>query len=159
MRVRTKNLLIAKRFAIFAGLWLVLTGGALDGLAFGLVAAAASAWVSIRLAPPAERPLRLLGLLALAPGFFGRALRGGVDVAWRAFHPKLPLRPGWIRYATTLPPGAPRAVLGGEVSLMPGTLTAGEQNGRLLVHCLDIDLPVDRQIGEEEERLARAVEQ
>jgi multicomponent Na+:H+ antiporter subunit E len=157
MRVRTENLRIAKRFAIFAGLWLVLTGGALDGLAFGLAAAAASAWVSMRLAPPAERPLRLLGLLALAPGFFLRALRGGVDVAWRALHPKLPLRPGWITYRSTLPPGA-RAVLGGEVSLMPGTLTAGEQGGRLLVHCLDVELPVDRQIGEEEERLARAIE-
>jgi multicomponent Na+:H+ antiporter subunit E len=158
MRVRTENLRIAKRFAIFAGLWLVLTGGAPDGLAFGLAAAAASVWVSVRLAPPVERPLRLFRLVALAPGFFLRALRGGVDVAWRAFHPKLPLNPGWIAYRSKLPAGAPRVLLGGEVSLLPGTLTAGEQDGRLLIHCLDTNLPVARQIGEEEERLERAVE-
>jgi multicomponent Na+:H+ antiporter subunit E len=157
MPVRTENLRMAKRFAIFAGLWVVLTGGAAGGLVFGLAASAAAVWVSVRLAPPVERPLRLLRLLTLAPGFFLRAFRGGLDVAWRAFHPRLPLRPGWITYQSTLPSGAPRAVLGGEVSLTPGTLAAGEQDGRLLVHCLDINLPVARQIGKEEERLGTTV--
>ncbi|MFN3945097.1 MAG: Na+/H+ antiporter subunit E [Allosphingosinicella sp.] len=149
---------MAKRFAIFFGLWLVLTGAAPGGLPFGLAAAAAGVWVSVRLAPPAERPLRLLRLLMLAPGFFRRALAGGADVAWRAFHPKLPLRPGWIRYRPRLPAGAPRVVLGGEISLLPGTLVAGEEGDRLLVHCLDAGLPVAAQIAEEEERLGKAVE-
>ncbi|MDP2212876.1 Na+/H+ antiporter subunit E [Phenylobacterium sp.] len=158
MRKPVEALLFLKRFALFFGLWLVLTGAAIDGLPYGLVAAAAAVGVSARLAPPAERPLRLLRLLMLAPGFFGRALAGGVDVASRAFRWRMPLQPGWVLYRPTLPAGTARVVLGGEISLLPGTLVAGEDDGRLLVHCLDTGLPITRQIALEEERLVRAVE-
>lgn len=156
MRTRT-GLLMAKRFAIFFGLWLVLTDADEGAAPIGLATAAGALWISTRLAPTRERPLRLLQLAAMAPGFFWRSLRGGADVAWRAFHPKLPLAPGWIAYPARLPSGTPRVMLGGEVSLLPGTLVAGEESGRLLVHCLDTGLPIVRQIEEEEARLARAV--
>lgn len=158
MRTRTEKLLLMKRSALFFGLWLVLTGAAPGGIPFGLAASAAALWASGRLAPPNERPLRLLRLVALAPGFFRRALAGGLDVAWRAFHPRLPMKPGWISYEAHLPSGAPRVFLGGEISLLPGTLVAGEEEGRLLVHCLDTGMPVARQLAEEEQRLQKAVE-
>lgn len=151
--------MLLKRFAIFLGVWLVLTGSAAGGVLFGLVAAAGAVWVSARLAPPEEKPLRLLRLVAVLPGFFRRAFAGGLDVAWRAFHPRLPLRPGWISYRPTLPSGAPRVILGGEISLLPGTLVAGESEDRLLVHCLDTEMPVARQIAEEEARLEKVVEE
>jgi multicomponent Na+:H+ antiporter subunit E len=102
--------------------------------------------------------MQLLGLLALLPGFFGRALAGGVDVARRAFHPRMPLQPGWITYRARLPAGAPRVLLGADISLLPGTLVAGERDDQLLVHCLDTRLPVARQVAEEEARLEGAVE-
>jgi multicomponent Na+:H+ antiporter subunit E len=154
---RTSLAFWASRCAVFFGFWRAVTEEAPGGLPFGLGAAEAALLVSVRLAPPAERPLRLLALAAMAPGFFRRALFGGIDVAWRAFHPRLPLRPGWIAYRPRLPAGAPRVVLGGEISLLPGTLVAGGEQDRLLVHCLDTGLPVARQIEEEEERLVKAV--
>jgi multicomponent Na+:H+ antiporter subunit E len=157
MRSRTEILLLLKRGLGFFALWLVLTGGRADGIVFGLAAAALAALASRRLAPPAERRLRPLRLALLAPRFLARSLAGGMDVARRAFHPRLPLRPGWIRYRASLPGGAPRVLLGSEISLLPGTLVAGEADGCLLVHCLDTDLPALRQIEEEEARLGRAI--
>jgi multicomponent Na+:H+ antiporter subunit E len=148
---------LAKRFAILFGLWLVLSAADPAGLGFGLAAAAAATWLSRRLAPPADRPLRLLRLLALAPGFLRGSIAGGVDVAWRALHPRLPLRPGWIAYRPRVPEGVARVVLGSELSLLPGTLAAGSEAGCLLVHCLNVEMPVVRAIRDEEERLERAV--
>jgi multicomponent Na+:H+ antiporter subunit E len=155
MRTRIDLLLLAKRFALFLGLWLVLAGA--EGIVFGAAAAAAAVWASRALAPPGERPLRLFRLVLLAPGFLRRSLAGGIDVARRAFDPAMPMKPGWIAYPSRLPRGAARVVLGGEISLLPGTLVAGEEGDCLLVHCLDTDLPVARQLAEEEARLGGAV--
>ena len=145
----------AKRFALLFGLWLVLTGARPDGLAFGLAAAAGATALVDRLAPPDR--FRLLRLIALAPGFFRRSLAGGFDVAWRAFHPRLPIRPGWITYRSRLPAGAARVLLSGEVTMMPGSLIAGSEADHLLIHCLDTTMPVAATIREEERRLERAV--
>jgi multicomponent Na+:H+ antiporter subunit E len=143
----------AKRFGLFALAWLALTGADPSGFVPGAVAAAAAAAVSLRLLP-AGGPVRLLGLLALLPGFLWRSLVGGIDVALRALHPDLPLRPAWIAYPLRLPPGGPRVSLGSEISLLPGTLAAGSEGDRLLVHCLDSEQPILEQIAEEEERIA-----
>jgi multicomponent Na+:H+ antiporter subunit E len=156
MRTRTELLMI-KRFLIFGGLWLALTGGRIEGLLFGAAAAGAALLISVKLAPPSERRLRLLALLRMAPGFLVRSFAGGADVAGRVFHPRLPMKPGWIRYSPKVPAGAPRVFLGGEISLLPGTLVAGEQEGCLLVHCLDTEIPVAQQIADEEEKIAGAV--
>jgi multicomponent Na+:H+ antiporter subunit E len=146
----------AKRFFLFLAVWLVLSGA--EGIVFGIAAAIGAAWMASWLAPPEERPLRLHKLLLLAPGFLRRSLVGGIDVAQRAFHPRLPLKPGWIAYPARLPRGTARVVLGGEISLMPGTLVAGVSKDRLLVHCLDTGMPLTRQLTEEEDRLAGAIE-
>ncbi len=143
----------AKRFGLFALAWLALTGGDPSGWIPGGLAAAAAAAVSLRLLPPGG-PVRLLGLLALVPGFLWRSLLGGVDVAARALHPDLPLRPAWLAYPLRLPPGGARVSLGSEISLLPGTLAAGSEGDRLLVHCLDSDQPILAQLAEEEERIA-----
>ena len=71
------------------------------------------------------------------PFFFRRSLQGGVDVARRAFHPRMPIAPELIDYPLRLPPGLPRVILVNTVSLLPGTLSA-ELDGQVLkVHVLD----------------------
>jgi multicomponent Na+:H+ antiporter subunit E len=148
----------AKRFAIFFLLWIVLTGGDGSALVPGVAAAGAAAWLRGLLSRRGEPGFRLLRLLALVPGFFRRSFEGGLDVAWRAFHPKLPLDPGWILCRPRLlPAGAPRVVLGGEISLLPGTLVAGTEGDALLVHCLDRRSPIMQLIEQEESRVAGAV--
>lgn len=143
---------LAKRTMLFTAIWFALTGAAPDALVFGLPAIAAAVWLSLRLLPPVG-PWRLLKVLALLPGFLAGSLAGGIDVARRAFSPRPALHPGWVRYPTGLKGGA-RVVLGGELSLMPGTLVAGHDEGRLLVHVLDLRTDFAQEIAREEGRIA-----
>ena len=78
---------------------------------------------------------------------------GGLDVARRAVSPRMRLAPGWIEVPVHLSDGG-RVALGGELSLMPGTLAAGARRGRLLVHLLDTEAGFDRAIPREEGAIA-----
>lgn len=148
--------ILAKRFVIFAAVWLVLSRGDPGGLAFGAVAAAAAAWASATLLPPGGRRIRLRAVLRLLPGFILSSLRGSVDVARRALHPRMPLDAGWIAFRTTLPEGLPRVSFGSETSLLPGSLVAGGRGDLLYVHCLDRGQAVERALRVEEARIAAA---
>lgn len=141
-----------KRFLLLLVLWLVLSGGHPGAWVPGLIAAAGAAALSLRLLPPSGVSLRLLPLPGLVKQFLRDSLAGGVDVARRAFDPRLPVRPGWIRCRVQLA-GGRRMLLGDIVSLMPGTMCAGAHEGALLVHCLDTGQPVQAQITGFERRL------
>lgn len=142
---------IAKRTALFAAIWVALTGAALDALAFGLPTVAAAVWLSLRLLPPVGT-LRLLAAFAMVPGFLFGSLAGGLDVARRAFSLRPALQPGWVLHPTRLGSGG-RVALGGELSLMPGTLSAGCADGCLLVHVLDRGAGFEKGIAREEGRI------
>jgi multicomponent Na+:H+ antiporter subunit E len=133
-------------------LWLVLTGGAPDGLVFGAFATAAAVLIGLAFGPAGGQAPRPILIAALLPRFLWRSLLGGVDVAVRALRPRMPLKPGWLVLPTRLPPGPSRVAIGGEFSLMPGTLVAGARGDALLVHCLDTDMPVAEDMKAEEER-------
>lgn len=148
---------LAKRFVIFLLLWLAISRGEPGGLAFGLAAAALAAGASLRLLPPGDTRIGLLALLGLLPGFLWRSVLGGVDVARRAFDPRLPLKPGWIACPTSLPPGLARVSLGSEMSLLPGSLVAGGDARRLYLHCLDTDQDIAGQLRAEEARIVRTL--
>lgn len=143
---------IAKRTVLFAVIWVALTGAATDALAFGLPAVAAAVWLSLCLLPPVGT-VRLLRALAVLPGFLSGSFIGGIDVARRAFSLRPALQPGWVTYPLRLGGGA-RVVLGGELSLMPGTLAAGCADGQLLVHVLDRGAGFEQGIAREEGRIA-----
>jgi multicomponent Na+:H+ antiporter subunit E len=82
----------------------------------------------------------------------------GTDVAWRALDPNLSLRPGFVAYPLRLPPGGARSAFCALSSLLPGTLPTGvDENGALLVHCLDVDQPVAANLAEEETLFMRAL--
>lgn len=123
------------RTVIFGAIWLVLTEGNPGGLVFGALTVPAAVWLSLSLLPPSRR-LGMLRLIAILPKFLLGSLMGGVDVAWRSFKPRMPIAPDWIVVPVALPDTA-RVALGAELSLMPGTLVAGAQDGKLLVHVLD----------------------
>lgn len=147
-----------KRFMFLALLWVVLTTAANEGLWLGLLAAVGATWVSLVLLPPGK-PVKVLALMRMLPGFVWRSLLGGVDVAWRALHPRMPLKPGWLLLPTALPEGGARVALGSEISLLPGTLVAGTRDGMLLVHCLDLDQPVEGAVRREEDLIGVAIGQ
>lgn len=76
-------------------------------------------------------------LLRFVPIFLMRSLLGGADVAWRAFHPGVPIAPELITYPLRLPPGLSRVFMANTVSLLPGTLSAELGENCLTVHVLD----------------------
>lgn len=130
------------RFAVFWGVWWLLTDGRADGLVLGAVFAAVAAVMPLVVVEPpgAGKPRALLPTvlraLLLLPFFLWQSLYGGIDVAIRAFKPRLPLAPTVFDYRLRLPPGPAPVMLASLVSLMPGTL-AIVSGARLRVHALD----------------------
>lgn len=133
---------LLQRFIPMAGIWLVLSANAPSAWAIGLLASVVAVAVSRRLWPAARWRPGVRACLRLAFHFARGSVAGGLDVARRAFDPRLPVRPGWIACSVDLPPGASRKVMGDILSLMPGSMAAGESRGELLVHCLDTGQPV-----------------
>ncbi len=101
------------------GFWLLLAGPvALDAvgapeagglvrlagdIVVGLLSTAAVTWFSLRLLPPSRGRLQLGVLLKLMAHFLLQSMVAGVDVARRAFDPRLPPRPGFVAYSTRIP--------------------------------------------------------
>lgn len=126
-------------------------------VAVGLLACAAATWVSVRLLPPAAGGVRPGRLLALLPHLAWESVVAGIDVARRAFHPRVPLSPGLVPCPLSLPPGFARNTFATITSLLPGTIAADEVDGVLVYHCLDDTTPVVEQLLQEERLLARAL--
>ena len=142
--------------------WVAMAGtGPLD-LAIGLPAAALAAWASLSLLPPGLAPpfarLSPIGLARLALRFPGQSLAAGIDVARRAFDPRLPIRPGYVACPVTLPAGLSRDALLALMSLQPGSLPVAEQpDGVVLMHALDTAEPIAARFAAEEAQFKTAI--
>jgi multicomponent Na+:H+ antiporter subunit E len=136
----------------------MISGWALADLPVGLAAVAAATWISLRLHPAGETRFRLPPLMSLTAAFLRQSAVSGIDVAWRALSPTLPVSPGFVACPLRLPPGGERSAFCALSSLMPGTLPTGtSENGALLIHCLDIGQPVAANVAAEERLFMRAV--
>jgi multicomponent Na+:H+ antiporter subunit E len=142
----------------FMALWIILMPSAKPAdLGCGLVAAIVATHMSLRLLPPAAGRLRFGALLIFVPHFLVQSLLAGIDVARRAFHPRLPLRPGTVVYRVGFPPGMARNEFAIITSLLPGSIPIDETEEGLVYHCLDVELPIVEQMADEERRLAGAL--
>jgi multicomponent Na+:H+ antiporter subunit E len=142
----------------FAILWILLTEGNPEDLGAGAVAVFAATWTSLRLLPPGTSRVRPLALGQFALRFLRQSLIAGVDVARRAFDPRLPLAPGFVHYPVGLPPGPVRNTFTSLMSLLPGSLPIGaDASGGLLIHCLDVEQPIAAQLAAEEVHFARVI--
>ena len=140
----------------FFVVWTVLSHGGASDIAAGIVAAVAAAWASLVLLAPSTGRLRVLPAIEYMVRFLRQSAIAGADVARRALDPRLPLRPGFVHYRTTLPRGMARDRFTTLTSLMPGTVPIGpDRNGALLIHCLDLGRPVAAELAAEEAALLR----
>ena len=64
---------------------------------------------------------------------------GGLDVARRALDPRLPVGPAWVTLNLKNRPDEFRVLLGGVISVLPGTLAAASSKGELDVHVLQAE--------------------
>ncbi|GLR84457.1 hypothetical protein GCM10007857_11670 [Bradyrhizobium iriomotense] len=145
------------RAALFLCLWLVLAGANPGDLPAAAAAVAAATWTSMHLLEPSSSRRSPLAIARLAFLFLFHSVVAGVDVAGRALNPRLPLRPGFLNYPTRLSRGVRRNVFTTLTSLLPGTVPAGEADGRIIYHCLDVSLPVAVDLAAEEAALVRAL--
>jgi multicomponent Na+:H+ antiporter subunit E len=146
--VRNDSLARASIFFVF---WLIICGTKPADLVVGALAAMAAAWASLRLLPPGQWGLHSVALARLVLRFPRQSIVAGIDVAWRALDPRLPLRPGIVIYHSRLPSGPAQNAFCTLTSLLPGTLPCGSDGGGgLMIHCLDVAQPVIEQLAAEE---------
>ena len=144
---------IVSRGGLFSLIWWVLTDGAAPSWWIGVPAVWLAVAASAALLPPT--PFVWYEFLRFVPFFLLRSLLGGADVAWRAFHPGLPIAPDLIEYPMRLPAGLPRVFMANTVSLLPGTLSAALDRNVLKVHVLDSRKSVLTELEAVEQSVAR----
>lgn len=128
------------RFAVLALLWLALSGADTAALWFGIPAALAASALSLHVYPPGRPILVPHRALLFSPSIFYRGLVAGFDVARRAMDPRLPVSPAWLRIQLSeARSDESRVLLGGVVSVLPGTLAAGPSGTSLDVHVLQAE--------------------
>lgn len=100
---------------------------------------------------------RIIPLLTYIPWLLWEILLSNIDVAWRVWHPDLPISPRFVKvpYRTRTPFGA--TVYANSITLTPGTVTILVEDDHFLVHALTEDAAAALEGGEMHRRV-RAVE-
>lgn len=135
---------------LFAALWAVLSGG--RGWAFGIPVIVLAAIASCALMPVMR--LSLGGLARFVPYFAWNSLLGGIDVASRAVHPRMPIEPALLHYELQLGDAVARVAMANVVTLLPGTLSADLRGHTLFVHVLNARGPFPEAFQRLERRVA-----
>jgi multicomponent Na+:H+ antiporter subunit E len=149
--------MLVRSAGLFA-LWIVLIGSVQPvDLGVGALAVALATRVSLQLLPPAAGRVRLGALALRLPRFLWQSLCAGVDVARRAFDPRLPLAPGFVEHRTGLPRGVARNAFATITSLVPGAVPVDDVDAVLVYHCLDTAQPVAEDLAREERVYAAAL--
>jgi multicomponent Na+:H+ antiporter subunit E len=146
------------RSITFLLFWVIVAGFRGIDLLVGVLAALVTTWLSLRLLPLGHWRFRPIKLAKYLFRFFRQSVVAGLEVAWRALDPRMPLRPGFVVYHPQLPEGFTLDAFCTVSSLLPGTLPSGpDASGGLAIHCLDVTQPVARQLAEEEALFAEAL--
>jgi len=153
LKTSTHGLSIVLRLATFLLIWWVLTNGAVSSWWFGVPAVLLALITSIVLVPPMH--LVWYECIKFVPFFLKNSLIGGIDVAWRVFHPRLPITPDLIEYPLKLQSGISRVFMANAVNLLPGTLSVALDDNTLKVHVLDSQKDFLSELEEVEQHVAR----
>lgn len=149
----------AFRGVLFLVVWVIVGGWALVDLPVGIVTAALASRVSLKLMPSRGVRLHYGAMVLLGLDFLRESVVSGMDVARRAFSPKLDINPGYVVCPLRTPEGPAQGAFLTLASLLPGTLPTGfDDSGGLIVHALDVNTPVAKGLAEEEALFLRTIE-
>jgi multicomponent Na+:H+ antiporter subunit E len=152
---QSRNRAFVLRWTGYFVFWVLLIGFKPVDLVVGLFAATVATWVSLKLLQPGALNMRAVDLLRYSSHFFWQSVLAGIDVARRAFSPRMRLQPGFVRYSCRYPRGPARNAFAVLSSLMPGTVVVEDTADSLLFHCVDTGQPVATQMAREEAELFR----
>lgn len=96
------------------------------------------------------QPKRYLWLIIYLFIFLWECIKANFDVAYRVLHPNLPIRPGIIKFKTTLVSPLAKTVLANSITLTPGTMTVDSIGEYMYIHWINVK-------GEREEEWYRHV--
>ena len=145
---------VAKSLIVCACLWALIAEARLDSWIVAIPFVVAAAFMSVHLSPKREWRWSVAGFLRFAPYFVYSSFLGGLDVAWRSLHPRLPIDPQLIDYDLRLPAGAARVFFMNIVNLLPGTVSADVCGNVLKVHVIDGRQPLHEQLSKLEQVVA-----
>ena len=134
--------------------WLVIAEGDVSSLVIGAPLALLAAGLSTALRPQPFARISLPGLARFTAFFAVQSVRGGIDVALRAYRPAMPLDPACVTYPLRLEDTFQRVLFSTIVSLLPGTLSAAFEGDTLVVHALDKTQSVTASLADLERRVA-----
>jgi multicomponent Na+:H+ antiporter subunit E len=146
------------RGGAFALIWWILAEGRADAWGIGAVSVLLATAASLALAPPGPGRLSAIGLLGFAAFFLAQSALGGMQVAARAFRPRMDLAPALVEVPVTLPDGVARILLVNTLNLLPGTVSVSLDGDRLSLHVLDARMPIAEEVLQAEARIARMLE-
>ncbi len=129
------NSALISRLLLFLVIWWALADGAASLWVIGVPAVLCALIASLVLLPSVR--FVWWRLVAFIPFFLWQSLKGGVEVAWLAFQPRMFLSPKLIEYPLQLPAGLAQVAMINITSLLPGTLSAAIDGNVLTVHILD----------------------
>ncbi len=136
-------------------LWWALSGGAPGSWPVGLAAIALALAAQARLRGAGRHGLSVRAIPAFLGYFVLASIRGGIQVAALALRPRTALRPAMLAFDLRLERPSERMFLAAVLSLLPGTLSAGLEDGRLTLHVLDRDAANEDELRGVERRVAR----
>jgi len=146
-----------RRALAYGTAWWVLVEGRSDTWVAGIIAVALALGARRlldRTAAPVPVRIDVPGLLRFVPFFLRESVRGGVDVARRALHRRLPIAPALIPYPLTLRTRPAQIFFVNAVSLAPGMFVAAWTGDVVLVHVLDSGVNVAPRLRALEARIA-----
>lgn len=124
------------RVASFVVAWWAFTEGSWKDWGVALPIILTAALLSLRILPLRAWRWNLRGLLHFILFFLKQSLFGGVDIALRALHPAMPIKPELRDFEIRLTGELPRVFLAWTVSLLPGTASVRLVDNQLTVHVL-----------------------
>lgn len=143
---------LAMRVLLLGCVWWLLDEGRPGGAAIGVVAVALVLVAGRLLGGEPPGRWRLRGVIELASVFVVGSVRGGIDVARRAFARNPTLSPYMLREQIPVPPGPARELFKGAMTMMPGSFCVTDDADTIELHVLARDSGTERL----SERLQRA---
>jgi len=146
---------VVLRLLSFVLAWWVFTENDWRDAYVGAVVVGLATWASLYILPAHAWRWNIRAWLFFIPYFIAQSFWGGLDVARRAFQPRMPIYPDIEYYKLRLPAGLPSVLLAWTVSLMPGTASIELTDQEMAVHVLNDDESFEPDMRLLEERVAR----